>query len=443
MLRFMLVLLALDLLFVGSVQAEAADMRNWIVSWTGSAQGPYPIGNPTAQPELKFVFPAAEQGATDQTFRLIVRPDIWGKEARFRLSNAFGTKPVTFTGAHLGLQTSGAALLPDSNRMVTFNGKNSVTVPPGGSVMSDTVVLTFVKDPADPLLIGRKLAISFHVVGGSGPMTWHAKALQTSYLSQPGASHTDDETEGPYPFSTTSWFFLDAVMMTAPLGTKAIVAFGDSITDGTASTIGGDDRWPDVFSRRLHAAYGNKFSVVNQGIGGNQVVGPAEYTPAKPINGGPSALSRLDRDIVSLPGVGAVVWLEGINDFGTAGASVDALMQGYRDGVAYLRKSIPGVKVYVATLTTALASTPTHGTAEVDAKRKAMNAWFRSERIFDGVADFDAVTLDASTGALKPEFKPGSSIGGSGDGLHPNRAGYAAMGGAVDLGWFGGSHAGR
>jgi len=411
-------------------------MRNWVVGWTSAMQGPYPTGNPTAQPELKFVFPVPEQGATDQSFRLIVRPDLWGKEAKFRLSNTFGTKPVTFAGARLGLQISGAALLADSNRVVTFNGRNSVTVPPGGSVWSDTVVLTFVKDSADPLLTGRKLAISFHVVGNSGPMTWHAKALQTSYLAQPGAPATDDETEAAFPFTTTSWYFLDAVAVTAPVGTKAIVAFGDSITDGTASTINGDDRWPDVFSRRLHAAYGGRFAVVNQGIGGNQVVGPAEYTPAKPVNGGPSALSRLDRDIVGLPGVGAVVWLEGINDFGTAGATVEAVMQGYRDGVAHLRRNMPGVKIYVATLTTALNSTPTHGTTEVEGKRKTLNAWFRSEKIFDGVADFDAATLDAATGALKATFKPGSSIGGPGDGLHPNRAGYAAMGGAIDLGWF-------
>ena len=434
--RSILAQLVLGLLFAGATQAVAADTRNWVVSWTGAVQGPYPIGNATAQPELKFVFPNPEQGATDLSFRLIVRPDIWGREARFRLSNVYGTQPVTFSGVRLGLQTSGAALLPDSNRVVSFNGRSSVTVPPGGSVLSDTVTLTFVKDPADPMLMGRKLAISFHVAGSSGPMTWHAKGLQTSYLAQAGAPHTGDETEAAFPYSTTSWFFLDMVAMTTAPGTRAIVAFGDSITDGTASTINGDDRWPDVFSRRMHAAYGNRFAVVNQGIGGNQVVGPAEYTSAKPIAGGPSALSRLDRDIVGLPGVGAVLWLEGINDFGTAGASVEALMQGYRDGVARLRKNIPGVKVYVATLATALGSTPTHGTPEVDAKRRALNAWFKSEKIFDGVADFDTVTLDASTGALVPAFKPGSSIGGPGDGLHPNRAGYAAMGGAVPLEWF-------
>ena len=433
--RSILASLVLSLLCAGATHAMAADLRNWVVSWTASAQGPYPLGNPTAQPELKFVFSNPEQGATDQSFRLIVRPDLWGREARFRLSNVFGTRPVTFSGARLGLQTSGAALLPDSNRIVTFNGRSSVTVPPGGSVMSDTVVLTFVKDPADPMLVGRKLAIGFHVAGASGPMTWHAKGLQTSYLAQPGAPHTEDETEAAFPYSTTSWFFLDAVVMTAPQGTKAIVAFGDSITDGTSSTMNGDDRWPDVFARRVHAAYGNRYAVVNQGIGGNQVVAPSDYKAA-PIAGGPSALSRLDRDIVGLPGVGAVVWLEGINDFGTAGASVDALMQGYRDGVAHLRKNLPGVKIYVATLTTALGSTPTHGTPEVDAKRKALNAWFKSEKIFDGLVDFDAVAMDPATGSLQPAFKPGSTIGGPGDGLHPNRAGYAAMGGAVPLEWF-------
>lgn len=434
--RYTLALMGLGLLFAGAIRAEAADTRNWVVSWTGAAQGPYPTGNATAQPELRFALPDPAQGASDQSFRMIVRPDIWGKEARLRLSNAFGTRPVTFTAVHLGLQTSGAALLHDSNRPVTFNGRSSVTVAPGGSVMSDTVALTFVKDASAALLIGRKLAISFHVAGSSGPITWHAKGLQTSYLGEPGVVRADDETEAGFPFSTTSWFFVDALVVAAPPGTKAIVAFGDSITDGTASTINGDDRWPDVFGRRLHAAYGNRFAVVNQGIGGNRVAGPEDYTPVSAISGGPSAVSRLDRDIVSLPGVGAVIWLEGINDFGGAGTSVQAVMQGYRDGVAHLRQGLPGVRIYVGTLTTALGSTPTHGTPEVDAKRRALNAWFKTEKIFDGVVDFDAVTLDVATGALKPVFKPGSSVGGAGDGLHPNRAGYAAMGAAVDLGWF-------
>jgi len=134
--------------------------------------------------------------------------------------------------------------------------------------------------------------------------------------------------------------------------TKVVVAFGDSITDGTASTLNGDDRWPDVFARRLHAAVGNRWVVVNAGIGGNQVIGPADYTAAKPISGGPSALSRIDRNVTSLPGVAAVIWFEGINDFGSSNATVADVVAGYRQGVTRLRAALPGVKVYAATLTT-------------------------------------------------------------------------------------------
>lgn len=416
-------------------------MRNWVVSWTGAVQGPYPIGNANAQPELKFAFPNPEQGASDQTFRLIVRPDIWGKEARIRLSNVFGSRPVTFDDVHAGLRLSGGTLLSNSNRAITFDGNASITVQPGQWAESDPVALPFVRHPDDPMLAGRQLAVSFHVVGNSGPMTWHAKGLQTCYISAPdGGSHAADEAEAAFPFSTTSWYFLDAVSMAASPGTKAIVTIGDSITDGTCATLNGDDRWPDAFSRRLHAAHGNRFAVVNQGIGGNQVVGPAIYDPADPIPGGPSALSRLDRDIVALPGVAAVIWLEGINDFGISGATVEAVIDGYRRAVSHLRAKLPDVKIYVATLTPSLHSTPTHGTPEVESKRQALNAFFRSEKIFDGVTDFEEVTLDRTTGGLLPAFAPNSTIGGPGDMLHPNRAGYVAMGGAIDLGWFAPGH---
>jgi lysophospholipase L1-like esterase len=414
-------------------QTAPAKGPHWVAVWTASAHGPYPIGNPTAQPELKLAFPDAGHGAVDQSFRMIVRPDIWGKQARIRLSNAYGTQPVTFDGAYIGLQTSGSAVLAGTNRVVTFAGKQAVTVAPGKDVISDAVSLPFVKNPADPMLIGRRLAVSFHVVGESGPMTWHAKALTTSYLTPPGAgSLGKDESESPFSMSSTSWYFLDEVEMTASPATRVIVAFGDSITDGTASTLNGDDRWPDVFARRLHAASGNRFSVVSEGIGGNQVIGPTDYV-TKPIPGGPSALDRLQRDVISLPGVSTVIWLEGINDFGAASASAQAVSDGVREGVRRLRERIPGVRIYMATLTGALNSTPTHGTAEVEAKRKEYNGFIRSADIFDGVIDFDAITLDAKTGELKAEYQPNSTTGGPGDKLHPNRAGYAAMGNGVDL----------
>ncbi len=220
--------------------------------------------------------------------------------------------------------------------------------------------------------------------------------------------------------------------MIAPPSTRVIVAFGDSITDGTASTLNGDDRWPDVFARRVHAVAGNRYAVVNEGIGGNEVVGPPDYA-AKPTPGGPSALDRLQRDVISLPGVSTVIWLEGINDFGARDASAQAVSDGVREGVKRLRERIPGVRIYMATLTGALNSTPTHGRAEVEAKRQEYNQFIRSAGIFDGVIDFDAITLDPKTGELKADYQPNSTIGGPGDKLHPNRAGYAAMGNGIDL----------
>ena len=391
--------------------ASPAMAQQWVASWTGSAHGPYPIGNPTAQPELKFAFPIPAQGARDQSFRLIVKPDVWGPQTRIRLSNAFGLKPVDFNDVFVGLQESGSAIVPGTNAPVLFNGNKSVSVMPGDSVFSDPVPLPFAR-PGDPMLRGRKLGVSFHVAGDSGPMTWHAKALQTSYVSPPGSgSKGAEDGEASFPFSTASWYFLDALEMFVPAGTKVIVAFGDSITDGTGTTINGDDRWPDVLSRRLHAAYA-----------------------ARPIPGGPAAITRLDRDIVSLSSVSAVIWLEGINDFGAADASVETVIAGYKQGVAHIRRKIPDVKIFAATLTSAVNSTPTHGRPEVEAKRQALNTFLRTAKDFDGVIDFDAATLDSATGEVKAMYQPNSSIGGPGDKLHPNRAGYAAMANAIDLG---------
>jgi len=428
-------------MLLGMTLAHAVDMampnRHWVASWTGSVHGPYPIGNPSVQPNLSLAFPSPESGARDQTLRMIVRPDIFGPRARIRLSNALGTKPVTFDGVFVGLQLSGAEVVRGTNRPVSFAGKNAVTIAPGDSAWSDPIALPFVAESSNLALAGRKLAVSFHVAGESGPMTWHAKALQSSYLTAPGAGAQGHvESEAAFPFSTTSWYFLDAIEMEAGADTHAIVAFGDSITDGTASTLNGDDRWPDVLSRRLHAAYGNRVSVVNAGIGGNQVVGPAEYTAQKPFPGGPAAGLRLERDVLSLSGVSTVIWLEGINDFSKNGnASFEAVENGMRDIVGRIRARIPGVRVIGATVTSAFgSSSAAHGFPEQDEKRKRLNEFIRTSGLFDGVADFDRVTLDPQTGSMRAEFVPESTTGGAGDKLHPNRLGYAAMGAAIDLG---------
>jgi lysophospholipase L1-like esterase len=425
-----------SLAFVGMLgsAAFAQGGEKWVTSWAASPQGPYPIGNPSVQPNQSFHFPAAATGARDQSFRLIVRPDIWSRQVRLRLSNAFGTKPVTFDGAFVGLQLGAAAVMPGTNQPVRFGGQDSVTVKPGEWVWSDPVTLPFVREPAE--LSGRKLAVSFHVSGESGPMTWHAKALQTSYVTAPGAGAKGAvEEEAAFPFPTASWFFLDAVDAMAPADAQAIVAFGDSITDGTASTMNGDDRWPDVLARRLRAAYGNRVAVVNAGIGGNQVAGPPEYSPEKPFPGGPSAAARLDRDVISLSGVTTFVWLEGINDFSRNGnAAVEAVEAGMREGVARLRAKIPGIRVLGATVVTALGSTSAaHGFPEQDEKRKRLNDFIRTSGVFDAVLDFDRATLDPQTGGLKPEFVPDSTAGGPGDKLHPNRVGYLAIATSIDL----------
>ena len=418
----------------------AVGATKWVTSWAGSVHGPYPVGNPSAQPDQRFAFPVAASGARNQTFRLIVRPDAWGAQTRLRFSNAFGTRPLALDGVYAGLALGGPALVKGSNRPVAFAGKPDVTIAAGASVWSDPVDLSFVRGPEAPELAGRKLAVSFHVAGESGPMTWHAKALTTSFVTAPDAGAKGaSEDETAFPYSTASWFFLDAVDMMMPADTRLIVAFGDSITDGTATTMNGDDRWPDVLSRRLHRAFGNKIAVVNAGIGGNQVTGPAEYSAAKPFPGGPSAGARLERDVLSLSGVSAMVWLEGINDFSKNGnATVDTVTSGMRDIAARLRARIPGVRVIGATLTSALnATNAAHGSQEQDDKRRALNAFIKSSGVFDAVADFDAATLDPATGEMKAQFVPESTTGGPGDKLHPNRAGYLAMGEAIDLGVFG------
>ena len=412
----------------------AAEPMKWVTSWAASIQGPYPTGNPSAQPNMHVVFPTPATGARNQSFRLMVKPGVWSEQTRIRLSNALGTQPVTFSDVYVGLQLGSAELVRGTNKAVTFSGNQAVTVQPGDSVWSDSVALPFVTATNHDLLDGRKLAVSFHIPDSSGPMTWHAKALQTSYVTLPGSGvQTHDERETNFPYSTASWFFLDAVDMRAPVDTKVVVAFGDSISDGTFSTMNGDDRWPDVLARRLRHQYGNKVVVLNAGIGGNQIAGPAEYSPIKPFPGGPSSSMRLERDVMQLSGVTTMIWLEGINDFSKNGrASTARVIAQMSDGVKRLNAA--GIRVIGATVGTALGSTSAaHGFPEQDEKRKVLNTFIRSSPIFAGVIDFDVVTLDIETGQMKPEYVPDSTIGGPGDRLHPNRAGYHAMGDSIDL----------
>ncbi|MBK17285.1 MAG: lysophospholipase [Rhodospirillaceae bacterium] len=406
--------------------------NNWTAAWSASAQGPFPHGRETAQPDLSDLFPQPDFDCRDQSFRMIVRPDVWGTEARIRLSNAHGSKPITFGGICVGMQAISSALMPHTNRKITFGGKDSTTIEAGAWAVSDAIALDFIRDINDPLLTGKTLAVSFSVNGESGPMTYHAKALQTSYLSERGAgSLGDSEDEMDFPYSTTSWFFLDALDMNMAEPTRVVVAFGDSISDGSGSTINGYDRWPDVVARRLHAKYGNSVSLVNRG---NQILGPPDGTPVEERLGGISAHERMERDVISMAGVSTVIWLEGINDLGFSDATAEDIINGIKKGVTRLRGAIPGVRIIGATLTTALnATTSGHGRQSVDDHRRVFNEFVRNTDIYDGIIDFDAATFDQATGELMPEMCPNSSIGGPGDKLHPNRIGYQAMASAVDI----------
>ena len=426
-------LVALSLIVALSCPAWAQDGRmpagqKWVATWAASVHGPYPSGNASAQPDLKFAFPDPTQGAVDQSFRLIVKPDLWGDRFRIRLANTFGTQTITFDQIYIGISATSGSIVKGTNHPVLFGGQTSINIAAGASAFSDAID---VKLPAGALTEGRKLTVSFHVVGPTGPMTWHAKALQTSYVTAPRAGgQTKAEDDAAYPYTTTSWYFLDAVDVMAPAATAVVCAFGDSITDGTLSTLNGDDRWPDVLSRRLHAAYGNRVSVVNAGIGGNRILTPESYPPPQPFPGGPAALQRLDRDLFGLSGLSGVVLLEGINDI-SSGATADMIVAGMKELVS--RVKAKGVRIVGATITSSLGANGNAGTADANSRRQAVNAFIRTGGIFDGVADFDAATADSKTGGLREEFVPNSTVGGAGDRLHPNRAGYQAMGNAIDL----------
>jgi hypothetical protein len=209
----------------------------WVASWTASPQGPYPAGWAVAQPDLSFALPRGDtDGATDQTFRLIVKPDLWSKTIRLRFANTFGSRPITLGAVTVGVQSTGGNLLAGNAQQVLFRGKPEVVIPVGEQLYSDEVALDL--DPADPLLEGDNLAVSFFVKGTSGPLTWHCDAFYTSYLTAPGSGdHTRDQNEAAFPFTTTSWFLLDAVEVQADPDTVVVCAFGDSITEGVNSTL--------------------------------------------------------------------------------------------------------------------------------------------------------------------------------------------------------------
>jgi lysophospholipase L1-like esterase len=448
--------LAAPALVVPPLPASAAAVQEgpgdepWVAAWTTAPQSVYPLGYPVAQPGplgevapgievplLEHAFP--DEQAEDQTMRMVVHPGIGGDEWRIELSNRFGTQPVTFGRASAALQQSGATIVPGTDRQLTFGGRGSVTLQPGEEVRSDPVRMELSDDEAQR----SGVAVSLHVSGASGPMTWHAASFTTSYVTDPGAGdHTGDTTDEAFPHSTTSWFFLTGLeVQREDAGT--VVALGDSITDGFFSTINGNDRWPDVLQRRLLAedddgsgdGDGDVVSVVNQGIAGNMVTRVGRLAGGCTPCDGPPAIDRLDEDVLSQPGLRAVVLLEGINDIGGGGATAEEVIAGMEEIVDRVHDQ--GIPVIGATLTPsggAEEGLANYGTAETDAQRRAVNDFIRTSGRFDAVVDFAAATEDpADPSRLLPAYDTNTSVGGPGDHLHPNRAGFLAMGHAFDL----------
>ena len=393
--------------FLAAQQAPSSAGR-WITAWATSQQG---LGT---------------AALTNTTVRMIARVTIAGDAVRIRLDNTFGTAPLSIERAFVGQRIQGAALAPGSNRPVTFAKASRVAVPAGGSVTSDPVPMR--------VLAQQDLAISLHVPGTAVRPSQHANANVTSYLAANGAGDvTANETSAPFTGTTASTLWLKAIDVSSSSSTGAIVAFGDSITDGTCTTLDGHDRWADLLAVRLAleaAATGKPGvhkAVVNEGIGGNTVT----REKLQPPPDSPPGLERLERDVLSHHAVTHVILFMGTNDLRR-----DASAEQVRAGMAAIAQRLKtrGMKVVGVTII------PRHNRPPVGANtgwnrhktsaRNEVNRWIRTRSAFDAVIDFDKVIQDpANADLMLPPFN-------CGDGVHPSPLGYYEMGRAVPLSLF-------
>lgn len=339
----------------------------------------------------------------DRGYRMVVHTSVAGRNLRIRLSNAFGDRPVTFDSVYAGIRRDGAELVRGTNRRLTFDGERSVTVPAGATVHSDPL--------PGKLPAGTDLVVSVHTPDAAGPLTGHWMAMQTSYAAQ--GDHTAEESGVHWTDTIGSWLYLDAVSVEADAG--AVVALGDSITDGWQSTTDLNRRWPDYLARRLQKSGNLVKGVANEGIAANKVL--ADGT-------GQSALNRLDRDVLSQPGVRTVFLFEGVNDIKAhTGVTAQDLIDGYReiaDRVHAAGKCVVGATVG-----------PFKGWPEWDpaaeAVRQEVNAFIRNSGEFDAVTDFDRILRSPYDHERMLPALDG------GDHIHPNDKGMQAMADAVDL----------
>ena len=410
--------------------AHAQD--HWVATWAASPQNPrfsFPrIPAPAAQPNNSQPAPApgnppppplfpAPPTINNQTVRMIVHTSIGGHRVRVQLSNAFGTSALPIGAAHVALHDKDSSIVAGSDHALTFSGRASAVIPPGAEMLSDPL------DFDVPAL--GDLVISLYVPVEAATPTIHLTGLHTTYISQPGdfsgaASIAD-------PTTRELWYWIAAVDVFAPAKSAAIVAFGDSITDGATSTPNTNSSWPSQLAVRLAANKSTAgVAIINEGISGNRLLGDGA---------GVNALARFDRDVLSQPGVNWLIVLEGINDIGlgnlpgTPPAEVptaDDLIAAQKQIIE--RAHMHGIKVIGATLTPYVGAS--YATDRGEVMREAVNEWIRTGKAYDAVIDFDAAVQDP---ANPKQIRPSFNIR---DHLHPNDAGYKAMAAAVDLALF-------
>jgi lysophospholipase L1-like esterase len=399
------------LVFAFASAALAAD--HWVVTW-GTSPAPQLPAEQMRAAKLEF---------DNQTVREIVHTSISGNTVRVRLSNAYGKQTVEIGSVHIGRRAQGSEIVPGSDRVLTFSGRPAVSIPPDALVLSDPVKLDV---PAS-----GDLAISIYLVKPTIGAGIHYSAQQTSYIGRGDLTGA----AGISPADTmTSWVFLAGVDVLAPETSGAVIAFGDSITDGARSTVDANRRWPNVLADRLLArSKGGKIGVVDAGIGGNRILHDASSN----VRFGVNALARFDRDVLAQPGVKYVIVLEGINDLGHAGTSApESETVSAEDLIAGMKQMIErahekGLKIFGATILPFEGTTfKGYFTPEKEVKRKAVNEWIRTGRAFDGVIDFEKAVRDPKN----PDQM--LAVYDGGDHLHPGDAGYKAMGEAIDLSLF-------
>jgi len=397
-----------------------AGRQKWIATWAAS---PQPTAPDADEPLLNI---------EDQTVRERVRVSIGGARICLRLSNEYGSTPLLIGSATVAVPSDPANVRPGTMQPVTFAGHHSVTIPAGAPVLSDPVQFQ--------VTYGAEISISLYFPKRVATPTLHALALRRAVVSRQGDHTREEKIEGGT--ATESLIAVSAVLVPAERSQQLVVALGDSVTDGDRSTVDADSNWPGDLIRRLgKTPGGSRVAVVNEGILGNRLLSDCFLANVGCF--GVSALARLDRDVLALPGVTHVVLLEGLNDIGFPGAKLggsyladpadvrtpEELIDAYRQLIS--RAHAQGIKLIGATISPCEGVIiPGYYSESKEATRQTVNKWIRSSGSFDGVIDFDAVLHDPERPSrLLPRFA-------SKDLLHPNDAGYEAMANAIDIGLF-------